>query len=87
MDPLNRRSVPERYDHTASALRADVFFLTCVARACPRAPSHVWAFIEKFKRNRVIVLTTHSMEEADILGDQIAIMALGKLRYGVRGHV
>jgi len=41
---------------------------------------HVWAFIEKFKRGRVIVLTTHSMEEADILGDQIAIMALGKLR-------
>jgi len=46
------------------------------------ARSHVWAFIEKFKRNRVIVLTTHSMEEADILGDQIAIMALGKLRCG-----
>ena len=40
----------------------------------------IGAFIEKFKRNRVIVLTTHSMEEADILGDQIAIMALGKLR-------
>jgi ABC-type multidrug transport system ATPase subunit len=31
----------------------------------------------------VIVLTTHSMEEADILGDQIAIMALGKLRYAL----
>jgi len=41
---------------------------------------HVWGFIERFKRGRAIILTTHSMEEADILGDDIAIMALGKLR-------
>ena len=40
---------------------------------------HVWSFIEKFKKNRVIVLTTHSMEEADVLGDQVAVMALGRL--------
>ncbi|KAJ3018233.1 ATP-binding cassette sub- A member 2, partial [Thoreauomyces humboldtii] len=41
---------------------------------------HVWSFIEKFKTGRVIVLTTHSMEEADVLGDRIAIMAHGRLR-------
>ncbi|KAI9204486.1 uncharacterized protein BJ171DRAFT_424289 [Polychytrium aggregatum] len=41
---------------------------------------HVWGFIEKFKENRVIILTTHSMEEADVLGDRIAIMAHGRLR-------
>ncbi|KAJ3287593.1 ATP-binding cassette sub- A member 1 [Borealophlyctis nickersoniae] len=41
---------------------------------------HVWSFIEKFKKGRVIVLTTHSMEEADVLGDRIAIMAHGTLR-------
>ncbi|KAH6568256.1 hypothetical protein BASA50_008934 [Batrachochytrium salamandrivorans] len=41
---------------------------------------HVWTFIEKFKKNRVIILTTHSMEEADVLGDHIAIMAKGRLR-------
>jgi len=29
---------------------------------------------------RAIVLTTHSMEEADVLGDRIAIMARGNLR-------
>ncbi|ORX92586.1 hypothetical protein K493DRAFT_316510 [Basidiobolus meristosporus CBS 931.73] len=40
---------------------------------------HVWSFIEQFKENRVIILTTHSMEEADVLGDRIAIMALGRL--------
>ena len=32
------------------------------------------------KPNRTIVLTTHSMEEADILGDNIAIMGKGRLR-------
>ncbi|KAI8620644.1 hypothetical protein BC830DRAFT_1058977 [Chytriomyces sp. MP71] len=40
---------------------------------------HVWSFIEKFKQERVIILTTHSMEEADVLGDRIAIMAHGQL--------
>lgn len=28
---------------------------------------HVWSFVEKFKKDRVIVLTTHSMEEADVV--------------------
>ncbi|TPX41335.1 hypothetical protein SeLEV6574_g06147 [Synchytrium endobioticum] len=41
---------------------------------------HVWSFIENFKKDRVIVLTTHSMEEADVLGDKIGIMAHGRLR-------
>ncbi|KAL2920141.1 hypothetical protein HK105_200207 [Polyrhizophydium stewartii] len=40
---------------------------------------HVWSFIEKFKRGRVIILTTHSMEEADVLGDEIAIASKGRL--------
>lgn len=39
----------------------------------------VWTFIEKFKKGRVIILTTHSMEEADVLGDRIAMMAHGKM--------
>ncbi|KAG0229733.1 ATP-binding cassette sub- A member 1 [Actinomortierella wolfii] len=41
---------------------------------------NVWSFIEKFKKGRIIVLTTHSMEEADVLGDRICIMAHGRLR-------
>lgn len=41
---------------------------------------HVWSFLEKFKENRVVVLTTHSMEEADVLGDQVAIMSKGLLK-------
>jgi ABC-type multidrug transport system ATPase subunit len=41
---------------------------------------HVWSFIEKFKRGRVIILTTHSMEEADVLGDRVCVMSKGRLR-------
>ncbi|KAJ3446745.1 abc transporter a family member 1-related [Anaeramoeba flamelloides] len=46
----------------------------------PVSRRHVWNIIEKAKKNRVILLTTHSMEEADILSDKIAIIAAGKLR-------
>lgn len=41
---------------------------------------HVWEFIEKFKKNRCVLLTTHSMEEADALGDDIVIMSKGVIR-------
>ena len=40
----------------------------------------VWDMVQQLRANRIIVLTTHSMEEADSLGDQITIMASGKLR-------
>ena len=35
------------------------------------------------RKGRVIVLTTHSMEEADILADRIGIMASGRMIYAV----
>ncbi|PKU67665.1 ABC transporter A family member 2 [Dendrobium catenatum] len=46
----------------------------------PISRRHVWDIIENAKKGRAIVLTTHSMEEADILSDRIAIMAKGRLR-------
>ena len=46
----------------------------------PVSRRNVWDIIEEAKPGRAIVLTTHSMEEADILGDRIAIMARGNLR-------
>lgn len=46
----------------------------------PMSRRHVWELIDKMKKNRVIILTTHSMEEADVLADRIGIMAHGKLR-------
>ena len=45
----------------------------------PITRRHVWDIIEEAKKGRAIVLTTHSMDEADILIDRIAIMAKGGL--------
>lgn len=45
----------------------------------PITRRHVWDIIENAKRGRAIILTTHSMEEADVLGDRIGIMAKGRL--------
>ena len=39
-----------------------------------------WELLQKHKAGRVIVLTTHFLEEADILGDRIAIMSEGHVR-------
>lgn len=30
---------------------------------------HVWDVIEAAKQDRTVILTTHNMEEADVLGD------------------
>ena len=34
-----------------------------------------WEMVKLYKQNRIIILTTHYMDEADILGDRICIMA------------
>ncbi|EQC35872.1 hypothetical protein SDRG_06622 [Saprolegnia diclina VS20] len=39
-----------------------------------------WDIMSSHRLHRIIVLTTHSMDEADILGDRIAIMANGELQ-------
>ncbi|KAB1263385.1 ATP-binding cassette sub-family A member 3 [Camelus dromedarius] len=39
-----------------------------------------WDLLQQFKHNRTILLTTHYMDEADVLGDRIAIMINGTLR-------
>ncbi|KAJ3095341.1 hypothetical protein HDU97_007031, partial [Phlyctochytrium planicorne] len=46
----------------------------------PLSRRKVWKVIQEIKQNRVVVLTTHSMEEADELGDHICIMHQGRLR-------
>jgi ABC-type multidrug transport system ATPase subunit len=40
----------------------------------------VWDAINAAKQRAAIVLTTHSMEEADALGDRIGIMVRGRMR-------
>lgn len=44
----------------------------------PAAKRFTWDVITRHKRHRAVVLTTHSMEEADALSDQIVILAQGK---------
>ena len=46
----------------------------------PQIRRDIWNLVLRKKQGRVTVMTTHSMEEADILGDNIAIMAAGTLR-------
>ncbi|KAF8353746.1 hypothetical protein PRIPAC_95369 [Pristionchus pacificus] len=45
----------------------------------PGARRDTWTLLQDEKESRTILLTTHFMEEADVLGDRIAIMAHGKL--------
>jgi ABC-2 type transport system ATP-binding protein len=45
----------------------------------PHARKSVWNYIEKFKKGKTILLTTHYLEEADSLADHIAIMDEGKI--------
>jgi ABC-type multidrug transport system ATPase subunit len=46
----------------------------------PLSRRRVWKFIQEMKTDKIVILTTHSMEEADTLGDVISIMANGQLK-------
>ena len=39
----------------------------------------LWDMLKTYRSNKIIILTTHYMDEADVLGDRIAIMAQGQL--------
>jgi len=43
------------------------------------ARRHLWEMLKNYKKGRVLVLTTHYMDEADYLGDRVGIMGEGKL--------
>ena len=43
------------------------------------ARRRVWNMLKEYKKDRIIVITTHYMDEADILGDRIGIMSKGKI--------
>lgn len=46
----------------------------------PKNRRYIWELIQKMKEGRVVILTTHAMEEADILSDRIAVISEGTLR-------
>ena len=41
------------------------------------ARRRMWEMLKKNKNGKIVILTTHYMDEADILGDRIAIVAEG----------
>ncbi len=43
------------------------------------ARRNLWDMLKAYKKDRIIVLTTHYMDEADVLGDRIGIMCKGTL--------
>ncbi|KAK6172501.1 hypothetical protein SNE40_016137 [Patella caerulea] len=46
----------------------------------PASRRQTWDILQRNRSTRTILLTTHFMDEADLLGDRIAIMADGKVR-------
>ncbi|XP_055298016.1 phospholipid-transporting ATPase ABCA3-like isoform X5 [Sitodiplosis mosellana] len=46
----------------------------------PAARRALWDLLQNEKKGRTILLTTHFMDEADVLGDRIAIMAESELK-------
>ena len=44
------------------------------------ARRNLWDMLKSYKKDRIIILTTHYMDEADVLGDRIGIMCKGKLQ-------
>uniref|UniRef100_A0A673HB38 ABC transporter domain-containing protein n=1 Tax=Sinocyclocheilus rhinocerous TaxID=307959 RepID=A0A673HB38_9TELE len=45
----------------------------------PYARRGIWELLLKYKTGRTIILSTHHMDEADILGDRIAIISHGRV--------
>ncbi|KAH7366061.1 hypothetical protein KP509_18G061500 [Ceratopteris richardii] len=46
----------------------------------PASRSNLWDVVKQAKQNRAIILTTHSMEEAEILCDRLGIFVNGELQ-------
>jgi ATP-binding cassette subfamily A (ABC1) protein 3 len=40
----------------------------------------LWDKLKEYKEGRIIILTTHFMDEADYLGDRIGIMGDGRIK-------
>lgn len=43
------------------------------------ARRRLWQMLREYKQDRIVILTTHNMDEADLLGDRVGIMSHGRL--------
>ena len=55
-------------------------FLNSISGVDPYSRRAIWELLLKYKQGRTIILCTHFMDEADILGDRIAIISQGKMK-------
>nr|APD26541.1 ATP-binding cassette transporter subfamily A member 5 X1 protein [Brachionus koreanus] len=46
----------------------------------PSSRREIWSLLQSLRQNRVILLSTHFMDEADILADRKAVISKGKLK-------
>ena len=46
----------------------------------PDARRQTWDLLQRYRAGRTIILSTHFMDEADLLADRIAIMASGVVK-------
>jgi len=46
----------------------------------PISRRETWDIIKQAKKNKLIILTTHYMDEAEFLADRVAIIAAGRLK-------
>jgi len=46
----------------------------------PTARKDTWDLIKSFRNDKIMILTTHYMDEAEALGDRIGIMSKGQLK-------
>ena len=46
----------------------------------PVSRQAIWKLMQNLKKDKTLVLTTHAMEEADVLGDRIAVITDGYLK-------
>jgi ABC-type multidrug transport system ATPase subunit len=56
-----------------------IFFDEPTTGMDPVSRRDVWVLMQSLKKSKTIILTTHSMEEADALADRIAVVVDGKL--------
>jgi len=56
-----------------------IFFDEPTTGMDPVSRRDVWVLMQSLKKSKTVILTTHSMEEADALADRIAVVVDGKL--------
>jgi ABC-type multidrug transport system ATPase subunit len=57
-----------------------IFFDEPTTGMDPVSRRNVWELMQSLKKDKTIILTTHAMEEADVLADRIAVVVDGRIK-------